>query len=37
MYNKEVVSEGIARVGYIYDSVRHLQILKNVEYSAKKS
>ena len=37
MYNKEVVSEGLARVGYIYDAVRHLQILKDAEYSAKKS
>ncbi|WP_297134649.1 thermonuclease family protein [Terrisporobacter sp.] len=37
MYNREVVSEGLARVGYIYDAVRHLDVLKDAEYKAKKS
>ena len=36
MYNKEVVSEGLARVGYIYDAVRHLYVLKEAQYEAKQ-
>ena len=36
MYNKEVVSEGLARVGYIYDAVRHLDVLKEAQYEAKQ-
>ena len=36
MYNKEVVSEGLARVGYIYDAVRHLDVLKEAQYKAKQ-
>ena len=36
MYNKEVVSEGLARVGYIYDAVRHLDVLKEAQYAAKQ-
>ena len=37
MYNEEVVREGLARVGYIYDAVRHLDKMKEAEYEAKKS
>ena len=36
MYNEEVVSEGLARVGYIYDAVRHLDVLKEAQYEAKQ-
>lgn len=37
MYNEEVVREGLARVGYIYDAVRHLDKMKAAQYKAKKS
>lgn len=37
MYNEEVVREGLARVGYIYDAVRHLDKMKEAQYKAKKS
>ena len=37
MYNEEVVREGLARVGYIYDAVRHLDKMKAAQYEAQKS
>ena len=37
MYNEEVVREGLARVGYIYDAVRHLDKMKSAQYEAQKS
>lgn len=37
MYNEKVVREGLARVGYIYDAVRHLDKMKAAQYKAKKS
>lgn len=37
MYNEEVVREGLARVGYIYDAVRHLDKMKEAQYEAQKS
>ena len=37
MYNEEVVREGLARVGYIYDAVRHLDKMKSAQYEAQQS
>ena len=36
MYNEEVVRAGLARVGYIYDAVRHLDKMKSAENEAKQ-
>lgn len=36
MYNEEVVREGLARVGYIYDAVRHLEKMKVAQYEAQQ-
>lgn len=35
MLNKELVEEGFARVGYIYDSKKHLDMLNNSQEIAK--
>ena len=37
MYNEEVVKKGLARVGYIYDAVRHLDKMKEAQYEAQKN